>query len=108
MTGLKISDSDLVTILTNVLDNAIEAVQKCEEKRLVFKIIKDYDTLIIDSSNPYIGQLDEDSLVTTKIDKDNHGFGLANIRKTVEANNGNCFIDTQGGIFHISIAIPLS
>ena len=108
LTGLKISDSDLVTILTNVLDNAIEAVQKCEEKRLIFKIIKDYDTLIIDSSNPYIGQLDEDSLVTTKIDKDNHGFGLANIRKTVEANNGNCFIDTQGGIFHISIAIPLS
>ena len=109
LTGLKISDSDLVTILTNVLDNAIEAVQKCEEKRLVFKIIKDYDTLIIDSSNPYVGQLpDEESLVTTKSDKNNHGFGLVNIKKTVEANNGNCFIETKGGIFHISIAIPLA
>lgn len=109
LTGLKISDSDLVTILTNILDNAIEAVQKCDEKRIVFKIIKDSDLLIIDSTNPYTGQLpDEDSFITTKNDKKNHGFGLLNIKNTVKANNGNCFIDTEGGIFHISIAIPLA
>lgn len=109
LTGLKISDSDLVTILTNILDNAIEAVQKCEEKRIVFKIIKDSDLLIIDSTNPYTGQLpDEDSFVTTKNDKKNHGFGLLNVKNTVKANKGNCFIDTEGGIFHISIAIPLA
>ena len=109
LTGLKISDSDLVTILTNILDNAIEAVQKCDEKRIVFKIIKDSDLLIIDSTNPYAGQLpDEDSFITTKNDKKNHGFGLLNVKNTVKANNGNCFIDTEGGIFHISIAIPLA
>ena len=109
LTGLKISDSDLVTILTNILDNAIEAVQKCDEKRIVFKIIKDSDLLIIDSTNPYTGQLpDEDSFVTTKNDKKNHGFGLLNVKNTVKANKGNCFIDTEGGIFHISIAIPLA
>ncbi len=109
LTGLKISDSDLVTILTNILDNAIEAVQKCDEKRIVFKIIKDSDLLIIDSTNPYTGQLpDEDSFITTKTDKKNHGFGLLNVKNTVKANNGNCFIDTEGGIFHISIAIPLA
>ena len=50
LTGLHISDSDLVTILTNILDNAIEAVQLCDDKRIVFKIIKDKDMLIIDSS----------------------------------------------------------
>lgn len=107
--GIKISDSDLVTILTNVLDNAIEAVEKCDEKRIVFKIIKDYNTLIIDSTNPYKGKIkDEDNFLTTKNDKKNHGFGLANIKKTVEANNGNCFIDTEGGNFHISITLPLA
>ena len=107
--GVKISDSDLVTILTNVLDNAIEAVEKCDEKRIVFKIIKDYNTLIIDSTNPYKGKIkDEDNFLTTKNDKKNHGFGLANIKKTVEANNGNCFIDTEGGNFHISITLPLA
>ena len=106
---IKISDSDLVTIITNILDNAIEAVQKCDEKRIVFKIIKDSDTLIIDSTNTYKGHLPADyDFGTTKSDKKNHGFGLANIKNTVEANNGNCFIDTEGGIFHISITLPLA
>ena len=105
---IKISDSDLVTIITNILDNAIEAVQKCDEKRIVFKIIKDSDTLIIDSTNTYKGHIPADyDFGTTKSDKKNHGFGLANIKNTVEANNGNCFIDTEGGIFHISITLPL-
>ena len=106
---IKISDSDLVTIITNILDNAIEAVEKCDDKRIVFKIIKDADTLIIDSTNTYKGHLPADyDFGTTKSDKKNHGFGLANIKNTVEANNGNCFIDTEGGIFHISITLPLA
>ena len=106
---IKISDSDLVTIITNILDNAIEAVLKCDEKHIVFKIIKDRGTLIIDSTNNYKGELPADQdFVTTKSDKKSHGFGLANIKNTVKANNGNCFIDTEGGIFHISIALPLA
>lgn len=106
---IKISDSDLVTIITNILDNAIEAVLKCDEKHIVFKIIKDRGTLIIDSTNNYKGELPADQdFATTKSDKKSHGFGLANIKNTVKANNGNCFIDTEGGIFHISIAIPLA
>ena len=109
LSGLIISDSDLVTIITNILDNAIEAVLKCDDKRIVFKIIKDTDMLVIDSSNPYSGQLPDEELIrTTKPDKNNHGYGLANIRKTVASNQGNCFIDTSGGVFHIAITIPLN
>lgn len=109
LTGLKISDSDLVTILTNILDNAIDAVSMCEDKKIVFKIIRAHDNLIIDSSNPYKGHFDDNAVFhTTKLDKKNHGYGIANIKSAVEANNGNCFIDTGDGIFHISIAIPLT
>ena len=65
--------------------------------------------LIVDSMNPYLGQLpNEDEIVSTKVDKKNHGYGLANIRKTVAANNGSCFIETENSIFHITIAIPLT
>ena len=109
LSDVSISDSDLVTILTNILDNAIEAVMKCSEKKIVFKILKDNDMLIVDSMNPYLGQLpNEDEIVSTKADKKNHGYGLANIRKTVAANNGSCFIETENSIFHITIAIPLT
>ncbi len=108
LADIRISDSDLVTIITNVLDNAIEAVKMCDDKRIEFKIIKDKDTLIIDSSNPYIGQFsDGDDMHTTKFDKANHGYGIANIRKATEENNGNCYIETDNGVFHITIAIPI-
>ena len=105
---LNISDSDLVTILANILDNAIEAVQKCEEKKIIFKILRDNDMLIVDSSNPYVGHLpDYEAIGTTKLDKKNHGYGIANIKDTVAANHGNCFIETTGSVFHITVAIPL-
>ncbi len=108
LTNLKISDSDLVTILTNLLDNAIEAVQHCDEKRIIFKIIREHETLYIDSSNRYSGLLPEDyDSFTTKVDKLNHGYGISNIKKAVAANNGQCFIETDKGVFHVTITIPL-
>ena len=98
-----------MTILTNILDNAIEAVMKCSDIKIVFKINRDNNMLMIDATNPYVGQLpDEDKISSTKTDKKNHGYGLANIRKTVAANNGSCFIETENSIFHITIAIPLT
>lgn len=108
LTNLKISDSDLVTILTNLLDNAIEAVQHCDEKRIIFKIIREHETLYIDSSNRYSGRLPEEyDSFTTKVDKLNHGYGISNIKKAVAANNGQCFIETDKGVFHVTITIPL-
>ena len=109
LSDISISDSDLVTILTNILDNAIEAVQKCDDKRIVFKILKDNNTLYIDSSNTYIGQiLDVDHHKTTKNNPEEHGYGIANIKKIVKSNNGNCYIETQNGMFHITVSIPLT
>ena len=50
----------------------------------------------------------EELIRKTKPDKNNNGYGLANIRKTVASNQGNCFIDTSGGVFHIAITIPIN
>ena len=88
------------------MDNAIEAAQHSDEKRIVFKIIRDHETLFIDSSNRYSGQLPKKNN-TTKADEINHGYGISNIKNAVEANNGQCFIETDNGIFHITITIPL-
>ena len=109
LVDLSIRDSDLVTILTNVLDNAIDAADRTEDKRIVFKMIKDGETLYIDSSNSYSGdEIDTEVLLTTKADKKNHGYGIANIRKAVNDNNGNCYMETKDGVFHITISIPIA
>lgn len=110
LSDLNINESDIVTILSNILDNAIEAAEKCETKKVVLQISKQDEgkMLHIDSSNTYVGELSDDtSFNTTKKDKDNHGYGLSNIRYAVEKNNGECIIDAKDGMFRIVITIPL-
>ncbi|MBR6881329.1 MAG: GHKL domain-containing protein [Clostridiales bacterium] len=106
--GMSISDSDLVTIMTNILDNAIEAVQDRHDKKIIFKIVRDDDVLRIYSCNSVAENKNrKDSLFTTKKDADQHGYGIANIKKAVNDNNGECFIDIRDHLFQISITIPL-
>jgi len=109
MTDLSIKDSDLVTILSNVLDNAIEAVSDLENKKIYLRITRTEDYLSIDSSNPYRGDPDvKKHRFTTKSNKNDHGFGLSNIRHAVAENNGECFIETQNDTFHITITLPIT
>ena len=56
LSNLKISESDLVTILSNILDNAIEATEKCDNKKIVMNISKQDNMLLINSSNTYSGK----------------------------------------------------
>jgi len=105
---ISISECDIVTILSNILDNAIEAAEQCNNKKIVLKITKQDNKLFIDSSNTYNGNLFPlEKRFTTKSDADNHGYGIANIRQTVSRNNGECIIDAKQGIFRISITIPM-
>ena len=108
LVNIPIKDRDLVTILSNILDNAIEAVSDIDNKKINLKISRTDDALYIDESNPYEGDPDIDiDHYTTKTDKTNHGYGLSNIRRTVNECNGECFIDTKDNMFYITIIIPL-
>lgn len=107
LTGLNISDSDLVIVLSNILDNAIEAVSDLDDKKIVMKIKRDKGSLCIDESNPYEGKIDHTkNRFTTKEDSVNHGYGMINVKKVVSDNNGECFIESDKGNYHITIIIP--
>jgi len=106
--NISVSDSDLVIIMTNILDNAIEAVQKCENKKIVFKVKREEDTLRIYSSNCFTSsKMNGEVFLSTKEDSDNHGYGISNIKKTVQENKGTCFIDATDNLFQISVTLPL-
>ena len=106
LTDLSISSSDLVTILSNMLDNAIEAAEQCEEKRITLKMQMSGDLLLIDSTNTMNAPTDTGSRFhTTKPDKANHGYGIGNIKRAVDNNGGQCTINVEEGLFHISIAM---
>jgi hypothetical protein len=103
---------DISTLFGNVLDNAIESVSKLEdkEKRLIhLTVAKQKDFLRIRVENCYEGELvyKNGLPMTTKEDKDYHGYGLKSIQSTVHKYNGSVTIQAQNGWFEIRILIPM-
>lgn len=96
---------DLYTLLGNAIDNAIEAVMNLpEEKRLISLNIKDMGQMLyIEVENYFDGSLsvEDGVIITTKSDKENHGYGVRSIRMIAERYNGNVEIKTEGDLFSL-------
>lgn len=88
--ALNIDEFDLVVVLGNVIDNAIEASCKLEEGERVIKIWISYNikgTLVISVTNNY--NVEEfDKFETTKKNRISHGIGLKNVIDVIKSNNG--------------------
>lgn len=103
---------DICSIFGNALDNAIECELKIadKEKRLIHVTVsKQKNFLILRFENYYEEalQYQEGKLVTTKKDKEYHGYGLKSIRYTVNKYEGAVSIDTNGNWFELKILIPM-
>lgn len=100
---VEISDFDLCTIFYNLLSNAMEACDKltASEKKIHIKLKKTNDEMRIIFENPVEWEVNVESLgtYTSKSDKENHGFGISNIRSTVEKYDGNMAMSAESGIF---------
>ena len=108
LSHIKVSDEDIVTILSNLLDNAIEAAGQCDiDKRTVgIKLLYEDDVLSIAVSNSYktVPEIMEDGYMRTiKDDKEQHGLGIRNVVATLEKYNAEYIIDYKNGEFVFSI-----
>ena len=108
LSDIKISDNDIVTILSNLLDNAIEAAKQCDIGKRIVKIKMLYEdaVLSIAVSNSYKAEpvLTEDGYIrTTKKDREEHGWGMRNVVATLEKYNAEYIIDYKNGEFLFSI-----
>jgi sensor histidine kinase YesM len=103
---LDIPSFDMTIILGNLIDNAIKAASDVVGERYI-KLMMKYDKgrLIIQTENPYVGEILEDNgvLLTTKVEKQNHGIGLQNIKKVIQKYDGILNIDYTGNIFTVSL-----
>lgn len=100
----EIPASDLCIILSNALDNAIEACARFtsnEPKIITVKcdILQGVQLMRITNPNDKTNSTTE----TSKEDKENHGFGLYNIRRTVERHNGQMSIPSQTPLFILDL-----
>lgn len=84
---ININSFDLNIVIGNLLDNAIEALNKTEDKKL--KIIIKYNKGVINIkiSNTFDGIV-LNNLLTRKKSKENHGLGLLSIQNVLDKYNG--------------------
>ena len=110
LSGLTISEEDIVTLLGNLLDNAIEACEKLAEKKVIqFKMVLEEDQLVLSIRNPIKDavQIKNNRIVTSKQDKSQHGIGLLNVDSVIRKNNGTSVLKCEDGWFTFAAMIPL-
>lgn len=109
LSGIKLKDEDIVLILSNLLNNAMEACEKCENGVIRLKFVKEESAVLISVENTIAAQpvVKDNTYITTKTEHiESHGMGIGNIRDTVEAYGGQCVIRYNEKIFHFTIYIP--
>lgn len=104
----KVESMDFTAILSNMLDNAVEACEKEEEKELHIVIGKrrGYEMILVKNK---ISQsvLDANSqLISGKKEKHLHGFGVKQIKVLVEKYNGLCDFYEEDNYFCACVFIP--
>lgn len=110
---LPIDESAFCVILTNLLDNAIEAVERMDdaggEKVIRLKLARSWDVLFLSCKNPMkpgsVRKVDS-RFLSSKKEKTGHGFGIGNVMKTVDEANGQCSFTAQADTFVVEIALP--
>ena len=107
-----ITKADLCIIMANAIDNAIESCAK-DYNETIKSINIDADFkqgyFFLKISNPMFEtvKVNGKKLVTSKVDKDRHGFGVANIIHTVEKYEGTADITTEDNTFVLDIQMHL-
>ena len=132
--GLHMKPMDVCSIFANALDNAIEAASKCLDTeyenpsnnpadrtenedfkssapRVDIKIKRTEKFFIIKISNSAKAKVNVEKLFmssgyTSKNDKEHHGFGLRNIRDSVEKYDGLVKAESDDNTFSLSVMIP--
>ncbi|MBD5473796.1 MAG: GHKL domain-containing protein [Lachnospiraceae bacterium] len=104
-----IDDFDINVILSNLLLNACEAIQKCERKEINIFMRYDRGTTKISIRNTYNGTVIESKkgLLSTKKDKRIHGIGLESVRKTVAKYDGEINTNYTENEFTVNILLYL-
>ena len=107
---LEIADADIVTIIGNLLDNALEAAAKTPppaQKTLKLSVALDKGVLVIKTENTFNGEIREAAGQTPASLKDgsDHGHGLKNVNRSVDKYGGSMKIAHAGGVFSAKVLL---
>ena len=107
--NLSIDDVDFCSILSNILENAIEACERIADKPFIrCNVEKIKSQLVIEVENSSDGNYKKNGDVFKSVkEKGVHGIGLRHTQSIVEKYEGLCGINAEENIFKILVSIPL-
>lgn len=108
--NLNLVSFDMVVILGNLLDNAIDALKKVEKNKILSISIRyEKGLLFIHIKNTFDGNIfeNQNNLITLKKDRKNHRLGLRNVKSTLEKYNGTMKYNYTEDMFTMSIIMYL-
>lgn len=102
---VKLKNTEMCIVLANVLDNAKEAIMEFEGEKYLEVEIRNYQEKIyitIKNSSP---KRVYKKGMSTKKDKENHGYGMRNVERIVDKYQGKLNIKWENNLFHTEIEI---
>ncbi len=103
-----IEESDLISLLGNLIDNAIEALQKLKSDKYLHITIFEKDNYYMFSVKNSISASvihRNPKFETTKTDKRFHGHGLKIVKEIVKKYNGNISFSENDNVFDVSFML---
>lgn len=109
LADVKLTAGELVVLLSNLLDNAIEACERLPQDRLIHCRILLGDALFISVRNTSLPVVITDGIIqTSKQNKKDHGFGLIGIRHILDRYQAEYTYQYENGWFQFVSEISLS
>lgn len=104
---LDIEISDIITILGNLLDNAIEALMAVpDDRQLHLKMLYTKGRLILTVRNNFNGEMTyQDGHIISKKKEGHRGYGLKNVQKILKKYNGSLIIKHKSNFFSANLII---
>mgnify|MGYP000845008677 FL=1 len=106
------SPSDIYVFFGNALDNAIDAVKKIQdsERRSITLNVTQRGNMAVVNIENYFSDAPtfiDNSLVTSKDDHFNHGFGVRSMELIAKRYNGNIHVGVNEDVFYLNAFFPL-
>ncbi|QYE97996.1 sensor histidine kinase [Paraclostridium sordellii] len=104
--------TDVCSIFSNILDNAIEACNKVNNNERYIKIrgtvVKSYYVIRCENSKMNKVKIKNNKIITSKKDKFIHGIGLKSVKSSLKKYDGELEIEDFESEFLLQIYIPIN
>lgn len=106
---IPLSDTEICSLLSNSLENAINAAAACPDslhRTVTVKVLIHKNKLLISTDNSYLGEIKmKDGLPQSPFES--HGYGTRSIAAIANAHGGQALFNVEGGVFSLKIMLPL-